>query len=84
MAFSYQIKDKKNILTKLYFIHFYITRKFELQGSFVDKVSGSSIFPDPYPAPGDPKRPDRGKFLFSTSIHPPSTHWILNKLMTNF
>ena len=25
----------------------------------MDKVSGSSIFPDPDPAPSDPKRPDQ-------------------------
>ena len=36
-----KIKDKKIILTTLYFRQFYITRKFELQGSFVDKGSGS-------------------------------------------
>ena len=53
---THKIKDKKIIWTKLYFRQFYLTRKFELQGSFVDKGSGSGIFPDP--DPGDPKRPD--------------------------
>ena len=28
------------------------------KGLFVDKGSGSGIFPDPNPDPGDPKRPD--------------------------
>ena len=31
-------------------------KKFEFQGFFVNKGSGSGIFPDP--DPGDPKRPD--------------------------
>ena len=44
-----KIKVKKIIWTKLYFRQFYITRKFELQVSFVDKGSGSGIFPDPDP-----------------------------------
>ena len=58
MAFSYQIyKSYDNFIwSKLYFRQFYITRKLKLQGSFVDKGSGSGIFPDP--DPGDPKRPD--------------------------
>ena len=51
-----KIKDKKIILTKLYFRQFYITRKLELQGFFVNKGSGSGIFPDP--DLGDLKRPD--------------------------
>ena len=53
-----KIKDKKCILTKLYFKQLNITRKFELKGSFVYKGSGSGygIFPDP--DPGNPKRPD--------------------------
>ena len=45
-----KIKDKK------LFRKFYLTRKFELQVFFVNKGSGSGIFPDP--DPGDPKRPD--------------------------
>ena len=49
-----QTKIKNIILMKLYFRKFYITRKLELQGSLVDKESGSGIFPDS----GDPKRPD--------------------------
>ena len=53
-----KIKDKKNILTKLLFRQMYITRKFELQGCFVVKGSGSGsgILPDP--DSGDPKRPE--------------------------
>ena len=51
-----KIKDKKIILTKLLFRQLYVTRKFELQGSFCVKGSGSGIFPDP--DLGDPKRPD--------------------------
>ena len=51
-----KIKDKKNYLEETVFRHIYITRKFELQGSFVDKESGSGIFPDPDPS--NPKRPD--------------------------
>ena len=46
------------ILRKLSFRQFYITKKLELQGSFVDKGSGSGIFPDQDQDPGDPKRPD--------------------------
>ena len=41
----------------------YITRKFELQGSFLwikDPSPGSGIFPDP----GDPKKPDPHHWLF--------------------
>ena len=53
---THKIKDKKIIWTQLYFRQFYLTRKFELHGSFVDKGSGSGIFPDP--DPGDPIRPD--------------------------
>ena len=51
-----KIKDKKIILTKLLFRQFYITRKLELQGFFVDKGSGSGsgIFQGPDPDPGDP------------------------------
>ena len=51
-----KIKDKKIIWTKLYFKQFYMTRKFKIQGSFVDigSESGSGIFLDP----DDPKRLD--------------------------
>ena len=45
-----KIKDKKIILTNLYFRQFYIPRNLELQGSLWVN--------DPYPDPGDPKRPD--------------------------
>ena len=68
MAFHYHIKAsydtvrvyqiKKIVLTKPYFKQFHVMRKFELQGFFMDKGSGSGIFPDPDPDPGDPKRPD--------------------------
>ena len=45
----------------MYFKQFCITKKLELQGLFVDKGSGSGsgIFPDSDPDPGDPKRPDQ-------------------------
>ena len=57
-----KIKDKTIIWTKFYFKQFYKTRKFELQGSFVDKGSGSGIFPNPDSDPGDPKRPDPTRY----------------------
>ena len=44
-----KIKDKKIILTKLYFFLNFMTRKFVM-----DKGSGSGIFPDP--DPGDRKK----------------------------
>ena len=50
------IKDKK-IFGLNCILDNFITRKFEL-GSFVDKGSGSVIFPNPDPDPGDLKRPD--------------------------
>ena len=46
---TFKIKDNKIILTKLYLRQFYIMRKLELQESYVDKGSGSGIFPDPDP-----------------------------------
>ena len=43
-----KIKGKIIILTKLYFRQYYITRKLDFRGLFVDKGSGSGI-PDPDP-----------------------------------
>ena len=41
-------KVKKNYFDEtVYLRQFDITRKFELQGNFVDKGSGYGIFPDP-------------------------------------
>ena len=53
-----KIKDKK------YFIQFYKRRKLELRGIFVDRGSGSGVFP----YPGDPKRQD--------PTDPDTQHWI--------
>ena len=39
-------KDKKVILTKLLFRQFYISRKLNYKSLFVDKGSGSGIFPE--------------------------------------
>ena len=49
-----KMKDKNIIWTKLYFRQFYNKKILITWGLFVDKGSGSGIFPDP----GDPKRPD--------------------------
>ena len=51
-----KIKDKKILWTKLYFRQFYNEQIWITWGLFVDKGSGSGIFPDP--DPGDQKRPD--------------------------
>ena len=54
-----KIKREKNYLTKLYFRQFYTITDGKIRitaRSFVDKGSGSGIFPNP--DPGDPKRPD--------------------------
>ena len=52
-----KIKDKKKFGRNCILDNF-ITRKSELLGPFVDKGSGSGIFSDRDPDPGDPKRPD--------------------------
>ena len=51
-----KMKDNKLFGRNCIFRQVYITRKFELQRSFVDKGSGSSIFPDL--DLGDPNRLD--------------------------
>ena len=56
-----KIKDKKIIYTKLYFRQLKKIEKLEnlnYRGLFVNKGSGSGIFPDQYPDLGDPKRLD--------------------------
>ena len=69
-----KIKVKKNILTKLYFRQFYITRNSNYRGLFVDKGSGSGIFPDP--DPGDPKRPDPDPQHWLKHVHKYSSYSI--------
>ena len=53
-----KIKDKKILWTKLCFRQFYNEKIRITWGLFVDKGSGSGIFPDPDLDPGDQKRPD--------------------------
>ena len=49
------------------FRQFVLTRKFELQGYFVDKGSGSGIFPDPDPS--DPKKTGSATLLKKLFMH---------------
>ena len=66
-----KIKEKFFFDKTIFKTYLYITRKFELHGSFGDKESECGFFPDP--DPGGPKRPKKIRntgFYCTSKINP--------------